>query len=186
MGYDVEQVLVRSLRLFTGLLVCLAAMAADAPLLPVTVCELIGNPEQYDGKAVAVVGKFSFRESAGRYIGEASCRKKLLSGTAEWPSTFRVVFDPRGAPKPPDVFAVSSGLLNRKLEELKERTPMGKFRFGSLDYDRWAVVYGRLEFRRDLHTVTITPAVGKTAGLEPSPAQVICSGEAAVMFIPDE
>jgi hypothetical protein len=139
-----------------------AACAADAPLRPVTVCEILAQPSQYEGAAVAVLGKFSFREAAGRFIAEDGCESRPAS------TSFRVVFDAKGGPKPPAVLEVEAAALNRKLEAVKRRTPLGKFRFGSLDYDRWAVVYGRVEVARAV------------------PARVVCHGEAAIVFLPEE
>ena len=139
-----------------------AEFAADAPLRPVTVCEILAQPAQYEGAAIPVLGKFSFRAAAGRFIAEDGCDSKPAS------MSLRVEFDAKGAPKPPGVLEVEAAALNRKLEDVKRRTPLGKFRFGSLDYDRWAVVYGRVEIARA------------------TPARLVCRGEAAIVFIPEE
>ena len=39
-------------------------------------------------------------------------------------------------------------MLNKKFAELTHRTSLGKFRFGTPEYDRWAVVYGRVVARK--------------------------------------
>jgi hypothetical protein len=56
-----------------------------------------------------------------------------------------LVEDSKGAPKPPDNFQLDGVVLKQKFDELRRRTPLGKFRFGTPDYDRWAVIYGRVE-----------------------------------------
>ena len=43
------------------LLVCPLIEAAEPALQPVTVCEVLQDLSAYDGKVVAVVGRFSFR-----------------------------------------------------------------------------------------------------------------------------
>jgi hypothetical protein len=53
--------------------------------------------------------------------------------------------DSKSGPRPPEVFAVDGAALSRKLKAVQERTSLRTFRFGTPDYDRWAVVYGRIE-----------------------------------------
>ena len=38
--------------------------------------------------------------------------------------------------------------VHRKLAEMQHHTTLAKFRFGTPDYDRWAVVWGRIEPRK--------------------------------------
>jgi len=40
-------------------------------------------------------------------------------------------------------------MLNKKFAAMVKKTTLGKFRFGTADYDRWAVVYGRVMARKD-------------------------------------
>ena len=66
-------------------------------------------------------------------------------------------------------------------------TAFSKLPFGSADYDAWAVVYGRIETRKDL--VTATPNGTRKNGFgygESSPARLICHGDAEVVFLSDE
>ena len=48
--------------------------------------------------------------------------------------------DGNDGPRAPGSFEIDAAILNRKFEELRKHTTLGKFRFGSSDYDRWAVV----------------------------------------------
>ena len=48
------------------------ALAADSPLAPVTVCEILKDLPIHEGKEVAVLGRYSFRQS-GRWIAEQAC-----------------------------------------------------------------------------------------------------------------
>ena len=78
------------------LCVAVALLASEAPLKPVRVCEVLADLSARDGKVVAVLGRFSFREN-GRFLGEDACDPTPAAG----PSVLRVVFDPKSAPPLP-------------------------------------------------------------------------------------
>jgi hypothetical protein len=164
----------------------LSLKAGEPPLVPVTVCEVMKDLAAYDGKVVAVVGRFSFRQY-GRWLGEQNCGAKLMLAGQEWPNAFWVTYDPEKAPEPPAVLAVDSVLLAQKLRDVKAGASLGKFRFGSGDYDNWAVVYGRVETRKDL-TATVAGELRKNGygNGQSSPAQLVCHGDAVVIFLNDE
>jgi len=85
------------------------------------------------------------------------------------------------------VVAVDAALLAQKLREVKLGTSLTKFRFGSPDYDSWAVVYGRLETRKDLVTDMADGTRNNGFGYGgSSPAQLVCHGDAEVIFLNDE
>jgi hypothetical protein len=52
------------------------------------------------------------------------------------------------APRPPGNFDLDAAVLNKKFAEMVKHTFLGKFRFGQPEYDRWAVVYGRVAARK--------------------------------------
>ena len=112
---------------------CAAAFAADvpAPLQPVTVCEILAHPDVYAGKPIVVVGRFSFREY-GRFLSEKGC-------------VLHILLDSKNGPVPPAAFSVDVEATNRKLADVRKTTNLASFRFGSSEYDRWAMVYGRVE-----------------------------------------
>jgi hypothetical protein len=123
---------------------CVAA--ADAPpaippLTPVTVCEILADVHAHEGKNYAVLGRFSFRRD-GRWIGEQACDAPVTAPPMLWLDE-----DSTGGPKPPGDFELEAAVLNKKFAALTKRTTLAKFRFGSTDYDRWAVVFGRVEAR---------------------------------------
>jgi hypothetical protein len=123
-------------------LTCAAARPADAPLVPLTVCEVVRDLPSQEGKTLAVLGRYSFRES-GISLGEQACDPPI-AGAAQ----FRLVEDAAGAPRPPGVFELDGPAALGKLAGVRKRTSLGKFPFGTPDYDRWAVVYGRVAARR--------------------------------------
>src|SRR5579872_5868265 len=138
---------------------CVLAMSATVgPVEPVTVCEALKNESENAGKVLAVLGRFSFRRD-GRTINEESC--------AEKENSVRLVEDVKEGPKPPAVFELDGAAVTRKLKQVKEHTSLHTFRFGSSDYDRWAVVYGRLE-------------TGKTAAAP----RLVYRGDGVIVFLP--
>lgn len=123
-----------------AILACAAGAYAQEPVVPLTVCEILRDLPSTQGKTVAVLGRYSFRESSGSWVGEQVCDPTVAAPPQLW-----LVEDPKDGPKPPEHFELDAAALRRKLLEMGRHTTLGKFRFGTSDYDRWAVVYGRLE-----------------------------------------
>jgi hypothetical protein len=115
-----------------------AAWSADPSLIPKTVCEIARDLPASEGKTLAVLGRYSFRTN-GRWIAEDVCDDGK-PGAGLW-----MVEDLKDAPKPPDQLILDSAALKKKFAEIQTRTTLGNFKFGTADYDRWAVVYGRVE-----------------------------------------
>ena len=148
-------------------LACAAAFPANAPIVPLTICEVVRDLGAHEGKDEAVLGRYSFRASSGRYLSEQAC-----DPTAPVPPQLLLVEDLKDGPKPPDSFELDGEALRRKFADLRKRTQLGKFRFGTPDYDRWAVVYGRVEARK---------------GDEKFPASLAFRGDGVVVFLrPDQ
>jgi hypothetical protein len=123
-----------------------ASFAADPPMAPLSVCEVLRDLSAQEGKDVAVLGRYSFRTS-GRWVGEQACQPTLDAAP-----TLSLVED-KDAPKPPNNYALDGAALHRKFADMQRRTSLGKFRFGTPDYDRWAVIYGRVEKRTGTATL---------------------------------
>jgi hypothetical protein len=153
------------------------ADAQDAQLKPVRVCEILQDLAAYNGKTVLVVGRFSFRES-GRYIAEDTCGQKLSSGGTGRAYTLVLVSDPKTGPKGPERIEIDAALLREKLKLVKASTALRKFRFGSPDYDRWAVVLGRIELSKES-----SPG---TSGRADAAAMLLYRGEGLIVTISDE
>ncbi len=148
------------------LFVCLiAGISAEPSIDPMPVCEVTAGWKNYDGKAVALLGRYSFRESGpqkGRWLDQEACDGKTARAMV------RLTFDSKNAPKPPDQVAIDELALEKKLALIRQHTALGKFRFGSADYDRWAVVLGK--FQRD-------------GGEE---LELVYRGDGAVFFLADK
>ena len=144
-------------------LLCAVARPAGEPVVPLTVCEVLRDLPAQEGKSMAVLGRYSFREE-GHFAGAAGMRAgcrghalPLAGGRLEC------------GPKPPDSFELDAAAVRRKLADVERHTALGKFRFGTPDYDRWAVVYGRVEPRK--------PDDGKAA------ANLVFRGSGVVIFL---
>ena len=154
----------RWLYLLVAASACASAVAEDAPIVPLTVCEILRDLPAYDGKPAAVLGRYSFRQD-GSWLSEQACDAPSATPPALW-----LAEDGANGPRPPDSFQLDAAALTRKLTEMRKHTSLGKFRFGSTDYDRWAVVFGRVENRRQ--------AAAKKAA-----ADLVFRGDGVVVFI---
>ncbi len=132
---------------FFRAVVCLLAVsgfahAADPPLAPVGVCEVLRDLTSWENKTAAIVGRYSFRPN-GRWMSEQVCE----SGAAEPPQLW-IVEDGVDGPRPPDRIEFDTAAVRLKLAGIERRTELAKFHFGSPGYDRWAVIYGRVQARK--------------------------------------
>src|SRR5205807_7122580 len=116
--------------------------SADPPLPPIAVCEVLRDLPAQEGKSIAVLGRYSYRTN-GRWIGEQACEPDGGAPPMLW-----LMEDIKDGPKPPGQFELDGAALRRKWAEMQKHTSLGKFRFGSPDYDRWAVVFGKVEARK--------------------------------------
>jgi len=159
----------------------LALDAAEPSARPLRVCEILRDLTSFNGKTVTLVGRYSFRKN-GRFLSEDGCEGSLKTGDFVWPWSLRVSFDPKTAPKAPDRFEIDAVEVGKVLALVKEHTSLASFRFGTPDYDRWAVAYGRIATTREFENSGPGPGV-QSGKLEPAPATLVCSGDALVIFL---
>jgi hypothetical protein len=143
------------------------AIAADPPIPPVTVCEIVADLPGHEGKDVAVLGRYSFRRD-GRWIAEQSCDPASTVPPVLW-----LTEDAIAGPKPPANLEFDAAVLNKKFAGLVRHTSLGKFRFGNPEYDRWAVVYGRVVSRKGDAALKV-------------PADLVFRGDGAIVFLTTE
>ena len=143
------------------------AIAADPPIPPFTVCEILADLPAHEGKDMAVLGRYCFRRD-GRWIDEQSCEPASTVPPVLW-----LTEDSIDGPKPPGAFEFDAAALNKKFVGLTRHTSLGKFRFGTPEYDRWAVVYGRVVSRK-----------GDAA--KKAPADLVFRGDGVVIFLTTE
>ena len=154
-------------RVSLGLFLAAFAVAADPPIPPLTVCEVLSDLAAHEGKEVAVLGRYSFRRD-GRWIGEQSCEPATTAPPVLW-----LTEDEFDGPKPPANFGFDAAVLNKKFAALTHHTQLGKFRFGNPEYDRWAVVYGKVVSRK-----------GDAA--KKAPADLLFRGDGVIVFLTTE
>jgi hypothetical protein len=151
-----------------AILLCSAWATADSPLVPLTVCEILRDLPAQNGKTVVAIARYSFRQN-GRWIGEQACDPASAAPPLLW-----LTEDATGGPKPPDDFELDAVALHRKFGEIQRHTTLGKFKFGNPEYDRWAMVFGRVEAR-------------KGDASKQAAANLVYRGSGAVVFLtPDQ
>src|SRR5579883_2612021 len=131
------------LRSFLALALLVPLHAEDATVNPVRVCDVLKDLPAFEGKVAAVVGRYSFR-SNGRYVSEEACDDAKPSENHS-PRMLHIAFDTKLAPKTPDHLEIDAAAVQKLLTSIQKQTSLAKFKFGTPDYDRWAVVYGRVE-----------------------------------------
>ncbi len=151
---------------------------------PLRACEVLQNMEQYANKTVLVLGRFSFREN-GRFLGEKACTQELKRGDFTWPSVMRVLFDSDAGPKAPEPLAIDAPAVYQLLSVLKQTTSLTRFRFGTSSYDRWALIYGKLQPTPEF-SKSVRPDTRAAKEFEPAPAQIVCRSNAMVIFLADQ
>ena len=150
---------------FAVLLTAAVLPSADRGIVPVSVCEVLRDLPAHEGQTVAVVGRYSYRTNS-HWLDQQGCQ--LAPAVAP---SLRLVENLSDAPKPSGVLQFDAAELDKRLLEVQQHTPLGKFRFGSTDYDRWAVVYGRVESRK----------AGDDARFG---ANLVIRGTAVIIFLP--
>jgi hypothetical protein len=135
------------------------------------VCEILDNRSFYNGKDVAIVGRWSTTDE-GFWLTD-KCDNQTKTGDYIWRNILALTYDP----SLPSAFAnglkTNKSEIEKKINELKERLKT------SNDKTAWAVVYGRVETAEELQIVEMAGGkTGKTvmpAGyghLNAAPAQV--------------
>jgi len=163
----------RKCLLTLALLVAATSVAAQtstnkAPDGFVTVCEVLTNRRSYDGKVVALIGRWSPTDE-GFWLAD-DCENPAKTAHYVWSNIIFLAYDPSS----PSIFAKGPKLdlaaANKKIAKLKARKPTN-------DKLTWAVVYGRIETKDQLPTVvagdgkSIFPA--GYGHLNAAPAQIV-------------
>jgi hypothetical protein len=89
------------------------------------------------------------------------------------------MFDSKNGPVPPAAFSVDTGATDRKLDAVRKSTNLATFRFGSSDYDRWALVYGRIE------PVPVPEKHGNRE-FDGASGEVLCHGQTLLIFLHEQ
>ena len=85
------------LLLFVVMLSFRAAAQSPQPLKPVTVCEVLMDQQAYNGKNVAVIGRFG-ETNEGKWLSEDIFDRKLETNGFVWPNDMWIECCSRPAP----------------------------------------------------------------------------------------
>jgi|GEM_PF-4698430 hypothetical protein len=132
----------------------------------VTVCEVLGNRGAYDGKTVALIGRWSATEE-GFWLAD-DCFSPVKTGEYVWRNIIFLAYDPSS----PSLFSTGPKLdgaaVSAKIDELKARSKK------TADKLEWAVVYGRIETKEEIPTVDDgKPRPAGYGHLNGAPAQIV-------------
>ena len=141
-------------------------------LKPLTVCEILENLKQLEGQPVAILGRFSFR-SEGRWMSEDECPAPSADAHPPEHSLIWLAYEPQSAPRAIGGYQMDSAAIEQKLQRIKKHTSLKQFRFGTSDYDRWAVVYGEIR----------APEKASPHAHHDAPAELVYAGDGYVMFL---
>jgi len=155
--------MMRTASIVVALLPCVAVAQPEAGRQRmVTVCEILGNPNEYRDSAVAVVGRLYSISSlidGSEFLTQDQCGKPIVTKGFEWPNMILIwSYSEDGFPKPPsDEPNVDQELVARQLAVVRQTTKLGvhkqpqiRVKDGSTTYseadvpNEWAIVYGRV------------------------------------------
>jgi len=135
------------------------ALTGIGGVSPITVCELLADPMAYDGKDVALLGRADDSHFDGSWLSEDNCSSKLITEGHVWPNRVAAGGEPSGPTPPLGLLVLDPNALDQKLESVRRTTSLkmeevpyhGKDGFGMrLVKQHWAVIFGRIEARKQL------------------------------------
>ena len=130
----------------------------DRPLL-VTVCEVLGNANQYADTDVAIVGRMERSVSLvdhSEFLSQDRCEHPLITHGHTFPNRIQILTHwEDGMPKPPgENPALERTRIGAKLAEVRKTTGLGTHEEPQLNAEgkirtavvpnEWALIYGRL------------------------------------------
>jgi hypothetical protein len=145
-----------------------------AVLKPLTVCEILDHLKQYEGQNVAILGRFSFRTD-GRWVSEDNCAPSNADARTAEHALIWLAYEPQSAPRMSSGYQMDGATIEQKLVQIKRHTSLKQFRFGTPDYDRWAVVYGEIRVPENL----------AARARHDAPAELVYAGDGYVTFLHD-
>lgn len=178
---------------FLAAAIALGQTNAEEPVKVVTVCDILLGGAEFNGKTVAVLGRFVSSDE-GQWLVEDECGRKVEANGAARESSVWLV--PRGGPSQPipKMPALDQDSLKAKLVQVGKTTKLGKHLHYQCSVsisdgkrsepvcgwpelpDQWAIAYGRVETMGDRRY--------GFGHLDGSPAQVFAQG--VLVFIDED
>ena len=143
---------------------------------PVTVCDVLNDLKAYNGKSVAVLGRWSGTVE-GEWLSQ-DCSHPLRTGNYTWHSTLSLEWNAQASTRF-EVTGLDQSAVAKALESVKKTT---KLRAG----DRWALVFGRLntqelKVKRDSRSGRLI--LNGFGHLNGAPGEIV-HGEKCLHFLP--
>jgi Gram-negative bacterial TonB protein C-terminal len=132
----------------------MSALTGPGGVKPVTVCEVLSNPVAYDGKDIALLGRFDHSPD-GNWLSEETCPSALIVDGYTWPNQVWI----GGGESAPDprfgLLVLDPIALSEKLESVRRTTHLRLEETGTSSGPRmvsqsWEVMFGRIEARERL------------------------------------
>jgi hypothetical protein len=135
------------------------ALTGKDGLKPITVCDVVANPNAYAGRDVAVLGRLG-QTMEGAWLSEDHCEKQIETDGYVWPSSIWIAGD-RTAPDPPLGLLVLDGdALSEKVASVRGTTVLRTVKTVCWTpsekphqcevQENWSVIYGRIETQQIL------------------------------------
>ena len=144
-----------------------AQVKADEPIKVLTVCEVLSDLEHYDGRQIAILGRFDRGGliDGGCALVEDRCEKPVVTKGYVWKNRIDVPFVSTALQQTAEI-VLDEAQLNEKLDLVRKSSdlrctdwpvflPSGKITRRSIK-DQWAVAYGEIQFRKGLEPPTGT------------------------------
>ncbi len=157
---DYGRPLIRTVVLKAALMATGIALAQPpaATVKVATVCEVLGNVDQYADTAVAIIGRMERSASLidhYDFLSQDRCAHSVVTHGHTWSNQIEIETDwEEGMPKPPsDAPTLERTVIAGKLSAVRKTTPLGShtepgYGHGKLTRavapNKWAVVYGRI------------------------------------------
>src|SRR5260370_37358092 len=106
-------------RLVSLFVLGVAIFSADPPIVPLGICEVLRDLAEQEGKNVAVLGRYSFRQT-GRWVGEQVCGPPVDAPPLLW------LMESATGPTPPGNYELDGAALRKKWSEMQRHTSLGK------------------------------------------------------------
>lgn len=188
---NVFSVIANTIKMVCSNYVYTSALVGPGGIFPITVCELLADPMAYDGKDVALLGRYDDSHFDGSWVSEDNCGSKLTTDGYVWPNRVWLAGSVGSGPAPPlGLLVLDPSALGQKLESVRRTTSLnmeevsfyGKDGQGGtrLVKQHWAVIFGRIEARKQLRPPRPLPNRDWGNGfgqMSSAPAQIIFTQE---------
>ena len=183
------------IRVWTVLAISLAVLPAvfgqsnsDRPIKPVTVCEVLGDLQTYNGKDLAIIGRFDCLSNLldrTCFLAQDQCQRPITTAGHVWPTKLFIIEDWHdGVPQPPSANPqIDEPSLIETLMILRKTTNLSlhqKTIFKTAKGE-WGLAYGKVFSSLELEPKPSCVEVGRR-GFRGAPAAFIVNRDTLRSF----